>query len=996
MAPELLALQTSPLSLLRRSSSAPSSCSPALCPFHFWSGSSAGSHGSPLQALRVRVPARCECQLCGPLPLLCYLLLAGVAYLAVSSATAFAAGTDADAAPGRDRPRVLLDEAAPSQRRKARPILGLDAVQVQDGDVDGSRIDDGAGAPPHLPSPPTSLDPESEGAEKQKEAERREEVGREEAGGEGAEGGKREVGGEEEAVSKDGGGEEGETEEGGRSEAAKAAAVAAHSGRRAAAERLRSLSGRLGRHGRLSVAPLVGDANGTSAGGRLQELRRAASGGSADSDLLTAQQRQAQVVATFRHAWEGYKVRGRRRSTLMTASSAAPWSTDTSLHLVVPPPSSLLPGCNVYSVLSMPASVLCPSSLFPLSSLPPPSLPLSPFLPPLTCAGANMAQAHAFGYDELQPLSGRGVDSLGGLGATIVDALDTAIVMGLADVATEAGRWIQDNLLDRFATKGQVLMLLTPYSHTLCLLFLSLSLFLFFAAIVPTPSLHLPSSLPPSTGAVHDRGGAPQVNLFETTIRVLGGLLSAYHLLGGTENATVLAEAGLERRGSPLAPSQLGGAKFAAAYAGPPPAALLTAATDLGDRLLAAFTDSPSAVPLSDVLLSQRRGQAAGGGGDASTAEVASLQLEFWYLSAATGDPKYGNAAMAVLEHLGALSGKHAGQFRGANIRLGSRGDSYYEYLLKVHMQQGGTNGTAGMLRAAYDEAMDGVRAHLVAKSKPGGLTFVGELPGGPVGELHPKMDHLVCFLAGTLALGATDGLPKSVVVQHAGSLSDRQWRDLLLAELLCETCYQMYDVTATRLAPEIAYFNTVVRPKPSTPLLSLLAFSLRFRLAPPSSINHFMPHFLSPLTAPMDIDVELMGGRPDAMFARDIHIQPADRHNLLRPETVESVFYLHRITKDPKYRDWGWAIFKAFEANARVESGGYASLGDVTMTPPPQHDKMETFFLGETLKYLYLLFADDSVLPLDAFVFNTEAHPLPIFTRVNASAAVAVLRNSQ
>ena len=47
---------------------------------------------------------------------------------------------------------------------------------------------------------------------------------------------------------------------------------------------------------------------------------------------------------------------------------------------------------------------------------------------------------------------------------------------------------------------------------------------------------------------------------------------------------------------------------------------------------------------------------------------------------------------------------------------------------------------------------------------------------------------------------------------------------------------------------------------------------------------------------------------------------------------------------------------------------------------PPPQRDKMESFFLGETLKYLYLLFSDESLVPLDHFVFNTEAHPLPIF----------------
>lgn len=79
------------------------------------------------------------------------------------------------------------------------------------------------------------------------------------------------------------------------------------------------------------------------------------------------------------------------------------------------------------------------------------------------------------------------------------------------------------------------------------------------------------------------------------------------------------------------------------------------------------------------------------------------------------------------------------------------------------------------------------------------------------------------------------------------------------------------------------------------------------------------------------------------------------------------------------RYRDWGWQIFEAFEKHTKVDSGGYTSLDDVTVLPPQRRDKMETFFLGETLKYLYLLFGDGSVLPLDAFVFNTEAHPLPI-----------------
>lgn len=88
----------------------------------------------------------------------------------------------------------------------------------------------------------------------------------------------------------------------------------------------------------------------------------------------------------------------------------------------------------------------------------------------------------------------------------------------------------------------------------------------------------------------------------------------------------------------------------------------------------------------------------------------------------------------------------HSGEFSGENIRLGSRGDSYYEYLLKVWLQQGATrNSNLTYLYDMYEEAMRGVRHLLVRKSIPKGLVFVGELPYGPKGAFSPKMDHLVC-----------------------------------------------------------------------------------------------------------------------------------------------------------------------------------------------------------------------------------------------------------
>ena len=48
---------------------------------------------------------------------------------------------------------------------------------------------------------------------------------------------------------------------------------------------------------------------------------------------------------------------------------------------------------------------------------------------------------------------------------------------------------------------------------------------------------------------------------------------------------------------------------------------------------------------------------------------------------------------------------------------------------------------------------------------------------------------------------------------------------------------------------------------------------------------------------------------------------------NDLRPETVESLFYLWRATRDPKYREWGWDIFRAFQAHSRTPEGAYARV---------------------------------------------------------------------
>ncbi|XP_041970790.1 mannosyl-oligosaccharide alpha-1,2-mannosidase IA [Aricia agestis] len=98
----------------------------------------------------------------------------------------------------------------------------------------------------------------------------------------------------------------------------------------------------------------------------------------------------------------------------------------------------------------------------------------------------------------------------------------------------------------------------------------------------------------------------------------------------------------------------------------------------------------------------------------------------------------------------------------------------------------------------------------------------------------------------------------------------------------------------------------------------------------------------------------------------------------LLRPETFESYFIMWRLTKEQKYRDWGWDAVEALEKHCRVD-GGYTGLTNVYHTSPQGDDVQQSYFLAETLKYLYLLFSDDSLIPLDEWVFNTEGHPFPV-----------------
>ena len=116
----------------------------------------------------------------------------------------------------------------------------------------------------------------------------------------------------------------------------------------------------------------------------------------------------------------------------------------------------------------------------------------------------------------------------------------------------------------------------------------------------------------------------------------------------------------------------------------------------------------------------------------------------------------------------------------------------------------------------------------------------------------------------------------------------------------------------------------------------------------------------------------KLAGIEPDTLNYATMQIK--DPNYPLRPEIIESAYYLYHYTHDPKYLGMGQTFFNSLVKYCRTDVG-FAALSNVRTKQ--KTDSMESFFFAETLKYLYLLFAPPSTLDFDSIVFNTEAHPL-------------------
>lgn len=466
---------------------------------------------------------------------------------------------------------------------------------------------------------------------------------------------------------------------------------------------------------------------------------------------------------------------------------------------------------------------------------------------------------HAWMKDELTPVDGGHATTFSGWAATLVDSLDTLWIMGMLDEFEQAVR--EAKRIDFTASES------------------------------------------------------PELSLFETTIRYLGGFLGAYDISNG---------------------------KFPV---------LLEKATELGEILYKAF-DTQNRMPMTrfNVKLGTMDGMKEASE-SALLAELGSLSLEFTRLSQLTGNSKYFDGIQRVTNAFEASQNRtllpglwptvvnaKALQFYHTGFTLGGMADSMYEYLPKQHLLLGGLT---DQYKKLYETAMVPIKKHLLFRPMtPENVDILmsGSAYGDSNGVIfQPQMQHLACFAGGMVGIGA-----------KMFGRSD----ELAIARNLTDGCVWAYNATRTGIMPEM------------------------FRLiscTDPDQCEYDEERWWRAIVSKPQGNLTTQDRELAQKAIKESHFPTgfydiSDRRYQLRPEAIESVFVLFRLTGDPKLREDAWRMFTAIEKHTRT-SVAYAALSDVTDEGSPKENRMESFWLAETLKYFALIFSEPNVMSLDEYV---------------------------
>jgi len=395
-------------------------------------------------------------------------------------------------------------------------------------------------------------------------------------------------------------------------------------------------------------------------------------------------------------------------------------------------------------------------------------------------------------------------------------------------------------------------------------------------------------------------------------------------------------------------------------------------------------------------------------------AELGSLTLEFTRLSQLTLDPKYFDAVQRIsdlmyekqnqtkIPGLWPVSVYLAAESFNADsvFTLGGMADSAYEYLPKMYLL---LHGRIDEYRSMYQTALGTAKKYLVFEpllppatrrdSLTPSLLGIDDTPlllgtaraSGPDNyvRIEPEGQHLACFAGGMIALGTRAMQRHQTAEENAA--------DLLMAARLTEGCMWSYRATVTGIGPEVFHTKTCRRGQ------AALSHGQRGDWVgergncewnrddwisavrrQQKGIGDQVQTLLQPENAPEQYEEFIRMKRLTEGFT-----EVTDPRYMLRPEAVESLFVLWRITGDSKYREQAWAMFESIVPLTRTDIA-FAGIVDVTMRADPAKgekimhiDRMESYWTSETLKYFYLIFAQTDLVSLDEFVFNTEAHPL-------------------
>lgn len=366
------------------------------------------------------------------------------------------------------------------------------------------------------------------------------------------------------------------------------------------------------------------------------------------------------------------------------------------------------------------------------------------------------------------------------------------------------------------------------------------------------------------------------VSVFETNIRMLGGLLSAHILAKSIQNQTdhsIRHVDSASRHTLDWYDSEL-----------------LDLAENLGRRLLPAF-DSKTGIPYSRVNLKHgMESNELRSSQETCTACAGSLILEFATLSRLTGDPVFEDKARGALDSLwdrrhrgtdlmGTVLNVETGEWVRRESGVGAGSDSYYEYLMKAYILLGDTT-YLDRFNKHYSSVMQYISR---------GPFLIDVHMHRPNKLAKGFMDALSAFWPGLQVL---KGDLKAAISTHA-------------------------------------MFNEVIRK------------------------HSYLPE----------------------AFTTDLQVYWANHQ--MRPEFLESTYFLHRATNDDYYLEIGKDALNKLQ-DLKVDCG-FAGLKDVRTGV--HDDRMSSFVLAETLKYLYLLFSHDNEthIDLDRFIFSTEGHFLPI-----------------